>query len=293
MRFAQLLYPYYLSSVALAVPAGMLFKSSTAAGDTTTADTTPINWWVAAGIYALFLIVIYLAMRKPKRVPSVVTAIASVLLVIFFIQYTIHEILVAHFGWAAVSLWFFGVGVATQVDLNISSWDLAKNLTNAEWVKTLFIILGALPVFASLYYPAFGFRVLQGRGLRARETKPFRMTTFTKKVGGRGGSAHPAGQSMNQKRLPADTRLLSVFVCRTTGRWKFGCVGYGPVPTERATPRKRISQSYRLPTNSSRGPSSARRSLPRDSSAECYTSAGRYRSVEAPRFVAHHPAAPL
>jgi hypothetical protein len=153
MRSAQLLYFYYLSCIAFSLPAAMLFKSSAATADTTTADTTPINWWLAAGISAFFVILIYLAMSKPKIVPPVVTAIASVLVVIFFIQYTVHEILVAHFGCGVISLWFFGVGVAAQVDLNISSWDLAKNLTNADWAKTLFVILGALLVFASLYYP--------------------------------------------------------------------------------------------------------------------------------------------
>jgi hypothetical protein len=143
MKFAQLLYPYYTGCIALAFPSILLFNSSR----DSTADEFPISWWLVVGVVTTLGILIFLS--QSKKLPSIVTAIASILLVIFFIQYTIHEILVAHFGWGVIALWFFGVGVAAQVELNVRSW----NLTNPDWTKTLFVILGALLVFASYYYP--------------------------------------------------------------------------------------------------------------------------------------------
>lgn len=143
MRLAQLLSPYYIACIALAVPAAILFNSS----PTKTADKSSISWWLATGVVASFAVFIFLS--QSKRLPPLLTAVASILLALFFIQYTIHEVLIAHFGWGVISLWFFGVGLVAQVELNIRFW----NLTNADWAKTLFVILGALLVFALYYYP--------------------------------------------------------------------------------------------------------------------------------------------
>ena len=90
---------------------------------------------------------ILIALREAKKIPASLSAIASALLVVFFLQYPVRSLLVAHrFEQGALALWFFGVGIATFLEVKIRS-------RGGDWEKTAFVALGIVSAFAYYYYP--------------------------------------------------------------------------------------------------------------------------------------------
>jgi hypothetical protein len=134
IRFLRFLYPYYMGCWVLSFPAILLFNRFSPY------DKAPPSWWELIVVVAVTGLLIFLSLSA--RVPSILAAPASILMASFFIYYTIHQLSALHFEESVVALWFFAIGVLTQLNLNIRSWKF-----------TLFSILLALLIFAKLYYP--------------------------------------------------------------------------------------------------------------------------------------------
>src|ERR1035438_2465523 len=108
------------------------------------AGPAPHPWWWLLVTIVLLGFLIFLS--DWKRSPRIVTAIASVSLVLFYAHYPARDLLVDHrFQQSAVALWFFAVGVLTIVALK-------ARLRSGDWEKTAFLVLWALFVFAFFYY---------------------------------------------------------------------------------------------------------------------------------------------
>lgn len=143
LQFAQFLYPYYVGCVMLSIPASMLFSFSSVP-----ALAAPVRWWWVTAILLSLGALVFLT--ESKKFPPVVPAVASVLFVSFFVQDAIRELFIAQsFQQRSITLWLFGLGVVTLVELNARS----KNFAETAWTKTVFVLLASLLVFASYYYP--------------------------------------------------------------------------------------------------------------------------------------------
>ena len=141
-QFVQYLYPYYVGCYSLAIFSSMFFDFA----DGPIEASSGARWWVwlIGGLVSLGILVF---LQMSKRLPPIVSATTSVLLVVFYVQAVSRELFVAHhFQLGSLALWFFGVGVVTILELNTRSRD-------QDWTKTVFVLLGALLLFARFYYP--------------------------------------------------------------------------------------------------------------------------------------------
>jgi len=140
-QLAQLSYPYYFGCLFLSIPVSVVFNF----GDSSEFLAPPAVrwWWLIALIVFLGILVL---LQDSKRIPPVVSAIASVLLVVFYVQASVRELFEHRFGLSSVGLWFFVIGMATIIELKVRP-------RSGDWEKTIFVALGALLLFAGVYYP--------------------------------------------------------------------------------------------------------------------------------------------
>jgi hypothetical protein len=140
-QLAQLSYPYYFGCLFLSIPVSMVFDFA----DSSEFLAPPVVrwWWLIALIIFLGIL---LFLQESKRIPSVVSAIASVLLVVFYVQASVRELFEHRFGLSSIGLWFFVIGMATIIELKVRP-------RSGDWEKTVFVALGALLLFAGFYYP--------------------------------------------------------------------------------------------------------------------------------------------
>jgi hypothetical protein len=126
--------------------------------DTFTAiNSTSGNTWQARAISIVFLLgflvvgVLVLALLTgSKRVPRPLSAAATAGIVIYGAWSNWHDLFVkGYFGDGAISLWFFAVGLLAFVEMRSRSWKAKLG----DWTWSTILLLGALLLFASLYYP--------------------------------------------------------------------------------------------------------------------------------------------
>jgi len=142
LQLAVFSYPYYGGCLFLSVLASPFFSFS---DYSPWLFPVPHAWWLI--LVTIVLIGFFIFLIDSKRVPRMVTAIASVSLVLLFVSYTARDLLIDHrFQQSAVILWFFAVGVLTIAEVK-------ARLRGGDWEKTVFLVLGALFVFAFFYYP--------------------------------------------------------------------------------------------------------------------------------------------
>jgi hypothetical protein len=104
-------------------------------------------WKVALGLVA-FLVLLVLCIWK--RVPWYMSATASIILVGQYILYAANDLfLLGRFQFSAIWLWFFTIGIIALFEMRVRSWRPKLG----DWAQTVFLILGALLIFASYYYP--------------------------------------------------------------------------------------------------------------------------------------------
>jgi hypothetical protein len=107
----------------------------------------------AAGFLLVWLIVGILALSplvKWKWVPRSLSATAATVLVVHWAWSNWHELYVnGFFGTGAVSLWLFAVGIFAFLEMRVRSWKVRLG----DWTWSTILLLGALLLFASFYYP--------------------------------------------------------------------------------------------------------------------------------------------
>jgi hypothetical protein len=54
-----------------------------------------------------------------------------------------------YFGMGAIVLWFFAVGIIAFLEMHVRSWSVKLG----DWTWSTILLLGALLLFASFYYP--------------------------------------------------------------------------------------------------------------------------------------------
>lgn len=107
----------------------------------------PAVWKIALAVAAVLLLV---ALCSWRRVPWYVSAIASIILVGQYLLYAANDLFsLGHFRFSAIWLWFFGIGIIALFEMSVRSWKPRFG----DWSKTVFLMLGALLIFASYYYP--------------------------------------------------------------------------------------------------------------------------------------------
>jgi hypothetical protein len=107
-------------------------------------------WWVwLIAIIVSFGLLVFIT--QVKKFPPTVSAVASVVLVLFFIQSAVRQLLVEHvFRLESVAFWFFAVIMVTLVELKARS---NRNLIEGEWSKPVVTLFFVLLAFALYYYP--------------------------------------------------------------------------------------------------------------------------------------------
>lgn len=149
-RVAQNSYGIWVACLGISFPLiYILFNTSDSLASS---PSSPSKFWWVWVIAILVSLGIVLFIAQSKKVPPLVSATASVVLVIFFVQATVRELMFHEIvRLDTVSLWFFAVTLATIVELKIrSKQDL---LVSANWAKPLISLFVALLVFAQYYYP--------------------------------------------------------------------------------------------------------------------------------------------
>jgi hypothetical protein len=105
-------------------------------------------WWIGLG--GLVVWILSLVGEKFHLLPPYADAVVSVLFSVVVVTLLFRELLAKHlFGPGAVTLWFFGVTLATIYGLKMWVAELADPI---EWSKPLPIVFIALLVFAQTYY---------------------------------------------------------------------------------------------------------------------------------------------
>ncbi len=142
LQLAVFAYPYYAGCLFLTLLANPFFSFS---DYSPWPGPAPHPWWWLLITIVLLGVLIFLI--DWKKSPRIVTAVASVSVVLFYAHYPLRDLLVDHrFQPSAVTLWFFAVGVLSIVEVK-------ARLRGGDWEKTAFLVLGALFVFAFFYYP--------------------------------------------------------------------------------------------------------------------------------------------
>ena len=142
VSLAEFSYPYYFGCLFLSVLATPFFSFS---GNSQWPAPAPTRWyWSVATLVFWGLL---FALKEWKKSSVIVSAVASVLLVLFYLQYPVRDLLAGHrFEQNAIVLWFVGVWAVTVFEAKIRP-------RAGDWEKTAFLVLGALFVFALFYYP--------------------------------------------------------------------------------------------------------------------------------------------
>jgi len=110
----------------------------------------PTTWKIAEAVLALLAILVLIVLCVWKRVPWYVSGTASIIVVGSLIRSTAIDLFVhGHFRFGAIWLWFFAIGIIALLEMKVRSWQPRLG----DWTQTIFLILGALLVFASYYYP--------------------------------------------------------------------------------------------------------------------------------------------
>lgn len=142
LQLAEFSYPYYFGCIFLSLLASPLFSFS-ADSEWPWGPAPHRWWWSLATILVLGLLIFLIDLKK---CPRVVTATASVVFVLVCLQYNVRAMTAGRFEFTAVIMWFFAAGVLTVVELKVRS-------RGGDWEKTVFLLLGALFLFALFYYP--------------------------------------------------------------------------------------------------------------------------------------------
>jgi hypothetical protein len=82
--------------------------------------TTPVRWWwILATLLPLLLLILLI---NSKKFPPIVSALASLLFVALSVALFARDLFIAHlFVQGAITLWFFGVGLAAPIRVEGSS----------------------------------------------------------------------------------------------------------------------------------------------------------------------------
>jgi hypothetical protein len=108
----------------------------------------PSEVWKVALVLVALLVLVVLCIWK--RVPWYVSGVASVLLVGSYTLYAASDLFsLGHFRPSAIWLWFFAIGIVALFEMRVRSWKPRLG----DWTQTVFLMLGALLIFASYYYP--------------------------------------------------------------------------------------------------------------------------------------------
>ncbi|HKV94234.1 MAG TPA: hypothetical protein VJW20_16925 [Candidatus Angelobacter sp.] len=136
---ANFLYLFYLGCAGLSWPAVMFFNLT---------GSKPFKtWWLIVGVLGILVLFV---VRESKRIPDYVSAISSIAIVLVFITSAMSPIVVANdFGQTSITIWFFGIGVASLLFAGRMPMHLGDNY----WAQSLFFVLTLLFLFASYYYP--------------------------------------------------------------------------------------------------------------------------------------------
>ena len=111
---------------------------------------TPTTWKMVEAVLALLAVLVLITLCVWKRVPWYVSGIASIILVGNFIRSASIELFAfGHFRFSAIWLWFFAIGIIALLEMKVRSWKPRLG----DWPQTIFLVLGALLIFASYYYP--------------------------------------------------------------------------------------------------------------------------------------------
>jgi hypothetical protein len=142
LQLALFSYPYYGFCLVLSLMAAPIFSFSI---NSPWLFPAPHAWrWVLITIVLIGLMIFLIDWKKS---PRIVTAIASVSLVLFYLSYPARDLIFNHqFPQSAIALWFFAVGFVTAVELK-------SRQRGGDWEKTVIPFLGTLFVFAFFYYP--------------------------------------------------------------------------------------------------------------------------------------------
>ena len=143
-NIGTILFAYYLACIFFGPAFFWMFDFYI---DPIATSPTPAVWKVV-GYVAAFIVVTVLATWK--GVPWYVQLISTLILVGYFIQSALVELFtLGHFRFGAIWLWLFAVGIVALLEMKARSWMPRLG----DWKQTVFLILGALLVFASYYYP--------------------------------------------------------------------------------------------------------------------------------------------
>jgi len=139
-KFARLLFPYWVSCTFLSAFPAILFTFSED-------PFTRIKWWrIVALLVCSAIFAIPVAKRLPKSLATV-----SIAFTVFFVQSVLIDTASEHkFGYGSITLWFFFIGVIPMIEL-MSREPL--RLVDPRWIKTFFMGLFALGIFARYFYP--------------------------------------------------------------------------------------------------------------------------------------------
>jgi hypothetical protein len=141
MKVGEFLFPYFIGCVGLSFSASLLFNLSSN-------SINPLTW--RSLVLSIVMVGILVFVRNYRKCPRWVSALVSVLFVIYAVESTISDMLINHnFGYNAVTLWFFGIGFLALVELMVPE----RDLTNLTWANPAAPILVSLVVFALFYYP--------------------------------------------------------------------------------------------------------------------------------------------
>jgi hypothetical protein len=136
------LFPYWVGCCGLSILPAMLFTFSDS-------PTFVPDWWQLGALVIALVVFTGLDQIPPLR-PVVVPTLSVILVILFFI-WSVRSLGIQNaFGYPSITLWFFGVGIATMLELiNIDS----PRLWDTRWIKTFFLGLSILLIFAHVYYP--------------------------------------------------------------------------------------------------------------------------------------------
>jgi hypothetical protein len=118
---------------------------------TVPAGSSQMDWkvWVPLLLIIPLSILVGLVLnwlRVPPSASAIWVAVAAVLMVWSFGRDVFVR---GYFGMGAIVVWFFAVGIIAFFEMRVRSWRMVLG----DWSWSTILVLGALLVFASFYYP--------------------------------------------------------------------------------------------------------------------------------------------
>jgi hypothetical protein len=139
-KFGRFLFPYWVTCTFLSIFPAMLFTFSDD-------SSFRIKWWrIGVLLVCIAIISIPFARKLPKSLATI-----SIAFTVFFIQLSLADTVLEHrFGYEAITLWLFFIGMIVMMELTSRE---PPRLVDPKWIRTFFMGLLALWVFARYFYP--------------------------------------------------------------------------------------------------------------------------------------------